>query len=69
MTQGPDRYRKVVRPPLHPLNSIRIGCLEIGLLFSLHSGSLAILSPRRSGESCLSKDQREIPLMCPTKAN
>ena len=34
-----------------------------------HSGSSAILSPRKSGESCLSKDQREDPLMCPTEVN
>ena len=38
-------------------------------LFSFYSGSSAILSPWRSGESCLSKDQREIPLMCSTKVN
>ena len=31
------------------------------------SGSSATLSPWRSGESCLSKKQRETPLMHPTE--
>ena len=34
-----------------------------------YSGSSATLSPRRSGESCLSKDQRETPLTHSTKVN
>ena len=33
----------------------------------LDSGSSATLSPWRSGESCLSKEQRETPLTCPTE--
>ena len=32
------------------------------------SGSSAILSPWRNGESCLSKEQRETPLTHPTEA-
>ena len=31
------------------------------------SGSSATLSPWRSGESCLSKEQRETPLTCSTE--
>ena len=31
------------------------------------SGSSATLSPWRSGESCLSKEQRETPLTCATE--
>ena len=56
--------RKVVRvlPPLEIM-------IRVGLLFSLYSGSSAILSHRRSGESCLSKDQRETPLTCSTEVN
>ena len=34
-----------------------------------HSGSSATLSPWRSGESCLSKDQKETPLTCSTEVN
>ena len=33
----------------------------------LDSGSSATLSPWRSGESCLSKEQRETPLTRPTE--
>ena len=35
------------------------GNIEVGIM---DSGSSATLSPWRSGESCLSKEQREIPL-------
>ena len=34
-----------------------------------YSGSSATLSPWKSGESCLSKDQRETPLTCSTEVN
>ena len=56
--------RKVVRvlPPLEIM-------IRVGLLFSLYSGSSATLSYRRSGESCLSKDQRETPLTYSTEVN
>ena len=36
---------------------------------TVYSGSPATLSPWRSGESCLSKDQRETPLMSSTEVN
>ena len=51
-----------VLPPLEIM-------IRVGLLFSLHSGSLVTLSHGRSGESCLSKDQKETPLTCSTKVN
>ena len=35
----------------------------------IYSGSSATLSPWRSGKSCLSKEQRETPLMSSTKVN
>ena len=35
----------------------------------VYSGSSAILSPWRSGESCLSKDQRETLLTSSTEVN
>ena len=56
--------RKVVRvlPPLEIM-------IRVGLLFSLYSGFSATLSHGRSGESCLSKDQREIPLTSSTEIN
>ena len=38
-------------------------------LFFLYCGSSTTLSPWKSGESCLSKNQREIPLTCSTKVN
>ena len=55
---------KVMRvlPPLEIM-------IRVGLLFSLYSRSSAILSHGRSGESYLSKDQRETPLMCSTEIN
>ena len=56
--------QKVVRvlPPLEIM-------IRVGHLFSLYSGSSATLSDRRSGESYLSKDQKEIPLTCSTEVN
>ena len=56
--------RKVVR--MLPTLEIMI---RVGLLFFLYSGSSATLSHERSGESCLSKDQRETPLMCSIEVN
>ena len=41
----------------------------LGFSFSLCSGSSAILSSRRSDESCLSKDQRKIPLTSSIEVN
>ena len=38
-------------------------------LFFLYSGSSATLSPWRSGESCLSKDQRKTLLKCSIEVN
>ena len=56
--------RKVVRelPPFEIM-------IRAGLLFFLYSGSSTTLSHGRSGESCLSKDQRETPLTCSTEVN
>ena len=41
----------------------------LGFLFFFYSGSFATLSLGRSGESCLSKDQKETPLASSTKVN
>ena len=62
-------------PDLH-WNAVRIGSLPVfrlevvevvWKLGSFDSGSSATLSPWRSGESCLSKEQRETPLTHSTK--
>ena len=61
--------RKVVRV-LFPLKSLDLGvCVMDVCLFFFYSGSSTTLSPSRSGESCLSRDQRETPLMCSTEVN
>ena len=53
-----------------PLKSLDLGVCVMGVdLFFLYSGSPATLSPRRSGESCLSKNQWEIPLTSLTEVN
>ena len=56
--------RKVVRalPPFEIM-------VRVGHLFSLYSGSSAILSHGRSGESCHSKDQRETLLTSSIEVN
>ena len=41
----------------------------LGIFIFFYNGSFATLSPWRSSESCLSKDQREDPLTCSTGAN
>ena len=46
-----------------PLPGFRLEVVEVvWTLGSFDSGSFATLSPWRSGESCLSKEQRETPL-------
>ena len=62
VTCKPDLHWNAVRvgsPIQFPVRSSR-GSLGVRIL---DSGSFATLSPWRSGESCLSKEQREIPLM------
>ena len=41
----------------------------LGNFILFYSGSSTTLSPRRSDESCPSKDQREDHLMCPIEVN
>ena len=66
MTCKPDLPWNAVRvgsPTQVPVRS-SCGGLEVRIL---DSGSSATLSPWRSGESCLSKEQRETPLTCSTE--
>ena len=66
VTCKPDLLWNAVRggsPTRFPVRSSR-GSLEVRIL---DSGSSATLSPWRSGESCLSKEQRETPLMRSTE--
>ena len=61
MTCRPDSLWNAVRvssATRFPVRS-RGGSVEVRIT---DSGSSATLSPWRSGESCLSKEQREIPL-------
>ena len=53
------------------LPKIRLEVVEVVArkLFSLYSGSSTTLSPWRSGESCLSKNQRETSLTSSTEVN
>ena len=69
MTYQPDHYRKAVRvsPPPLEIQSERMVVNRKFIFF--YSGSSTTLSPWRSGESCLSKDQRETPLTCSTEVN
>ena len=69
MTCRPIRYRKAVRvsPPPLEIRSERMVASRKFIFF--YSGSSATLSPWRSGESCLSKDQRETPLTCSIEVN
>ena len=62
MTCEPASYRNAIRvifPTRVPVSSRG----SLGIRIS-DSGSFATLSPWRSGESCLSKEQRETPLTC-----
>ena len=69
MTCEPDHYRDTVRVVFTYLK-IRLEVVKVARkLFFLYSGSSTTLCPWKSGESCLSKDQRETPLTCSTKVN
>ena len=66
VTYKPDLHWNAVRvgsPTRVPVRSSR-GSFRIS-----DSGSFATLSPWKSGESCLSKEQRETPLTRPTEVN
>ena len=68
MTSRPDRYRKAVRVSPTPLE-IRLERMLSRKFIFFYSGSSATLSPWRSSESYLSKDQRKTPLTCSTEVN
>ena len=66
MTCEPASYRNTVRVIFPTRVPIRSSRGSLGIRIS-NSGSSATLSPWRSGESCLSKEQREAPLMRSTE--
>ena len=61
MTRKPDSLWNAVRVSSATRFLVRSSCDGLEVRF-LDSGSSATLSPWRSGESCLSKEQRETPL-------
>ena len=69
MTCRPDRYRKAVRVSSPPLEIWSERMVASRKFIFFYSGSSATLGPWRSGESCLSKDQRETLLTYLTEVN
>ena len=61
MTCERASYRNALRVIFPTRVLVRSSSGSLGIRIS-DSGSSATLSPWRSGESCLSKEQREIPL-------
>ena len=61
MTCKPDSLRNAVRVSSATRFPVGSSCDGLEVRIS-DSGSSATLSPWRSGESCLSKEQRETPL-------
>ena len=66
MTCKPDSLWNAVRVGCATRFPIRSSCDGLEVRIS-DSGSFATLSPWRSGESYLSKEQRETPLTCATE--
>ena len=69
MTYEPDCYWKAVRVSPPPLESSQKRIVANRKFIFFYSQSYVTLSPWRSGESCLSKDQRKTPLTCSTEVN